>query len=130
MIFLQYCNNIITLLDVYDRPKEDILVFVSHGGKVATISHASLFCFDPGHLGGVQSGKIDENFFLELIRCESHVGEVTNTSVVLRKKQAPSLFVTQSSGFAKVVIGVVVVVVVVLVVALAGVDGQSLPRHS
>ena len=56
--------------------------------------------------------------------------EVTNTSVVLRKKQAPSLFVTQSSGFAKVVIGVVVVVVVVLVVALAGVDGQSLPRHS
>ena len=49
---------------------------------------------------------------------------------MLRKKQAPSLFVTQSSGFAKVVIGVVVVVVVVLVVALAGVDGQSLPRHS
>ena len=71
--------------------------------------------------------------FVELIRCESHVGEMINTLVVLRKKQAPSsaaVFVTQSSGFAKVVIGVVVVVVVVLVVALAGVDGQSLPRHS
>ena len=64
------------------------------------------------------------------MRCESHLGEVTNTSVVLRKKQAPSLSVTQLSGFGKVVIGVVVVVVVVLVVALAGVDGQSLPRHS
>ena len=72
-------------------------------------------------------------FFLELIRCESHLGEVTNTSVLLRKRQAPSLFVTQSSGFAMVVIGVVVVVVVVLVVAGAGVDGfagQSLPWHS
>ena len=75
-------------------------------------------------------------FFLELIRCESHVGEMINTLVVLRKKQAPSVMaslVTQSSGFAKVVIGVVVVVVVVLVVAGAGVDGfagQSLPWHS
>ena len=97
---------------------------------MATIGHASFFCFHPGHLGGVQIEKIDEIFFLELMRYESHLGEVTNTSVVLRKKQAPSLFVTQSSGFAKVVIGVVVVVVVVLVVALAGVDGQSLPRHS
>ena len=75
-------------------------------------------------------GRSLKNFFLELIRCESNVGDVTNTSVVLRKRQAPSLFVMQSSGFAKVVIGVVVVVVVVLVVALAGVDGQSLPRHS
>ena len=71
-----------------------------------------------------------KTFFLELIRCESHVGEVTNTSVVLRKKQAPSLFVMQSSGFAIVVIGVVVVVAVVIVVALAEVDGQSLPMHS
>ena len=100
---------------------------------MATISNASFFCFHPGHLGGVHIGKIDENFFLELIRCESHVGELTNTSVVLRKKQAPSLFVTQSSGFGKVVIGVVVVVVVVLVVAGAGGAvgvGQSLPWHS
>ena len=71
-----------------------------------------------------------KSFFLELMRCESHLGKVTNTSVVLRKKQAPSLSVTQLSGFGKVVIGVVVVVVVVVVVALAGVDGQSLPRHS
>ena len=61
---------------------------------------------------------------------------MTNTLVVLRKKQAPSsaaVFVTQSSGFAKVVIGVVVVVVVVLVVAGAGAGvgvGQYLPRHS
>ena len=76
---------------------------------------------------------METGFFLELIQCESHVRHVTNTLVVLRKKQAPSsaaVFVTQSSGFAKVVIGVVVVVDVVLVVALAGVDGQSLPRHS
>ena len=68
------------------------------------------------------------------MQSESHVRHVTNTLVVLKKKQAPpSVFVTQSSGFAKVVIGVVVVVVVVLVVAGAGVDGfagQSLPWHS
>ena len=103
---------------------------------MATIGQASLLCFHPGHLGGVHIGKIDENFFLELIRCESHVGEMINTLVVLRKKQAPSVMaslVTQSSGFAKVVIGVVVVVVVVLVVAGAGGAvgvGQSLPWHS
>ena len=64
MIFLQYCINIIKLLDVYDRPKKDILVFVSQGGKMATIGHASFFCFHPGHLGGVQIEKIDEIFFL------------------------------------------------------------------
>ena len=74
---------------------------------------------------------IETGFFSELIQCESHVRHVTNTSVVLKKKQDPSaVFVTQSSGFAKVVIGVVVVVVVVVVVAGAGVDGQSLPGHS
>ena len=75
-----------------------------------------------------------KSFFLELMRCESHVGEVTNTSVVLRKKQAPSLFMMQSSGFAKVVIGVVIVVVFIVVVVAAlvvvGFAGQSLPRHS